>query len=949
MRSFIDEVVSSLYGRYGDDISSLNLVFPSRRARLFFSDALSRVTLRPVWQPRFVDINDLMQQISGIACGDRIKLVTALYKVYSRHHDESFDEFYFWGDMLLSDFDQIDKYLIDADVLFTNIGDLHALEDHLAYLTPEQIGIVSRFWQSFGAESNFSDEKARFMSIWRTLGTIYHEYRAALSVQGLAYEGMVHRIAAERIAADDLPDEFPAPESRYVIVGFNALSACEKRLFTWLRNSGRAEFWWDYDDYYVGNADHEAGLFLRSNIREYPAPLDTGPHGRFVQAKKVSVVSAPSDSLQCKYVHTFLEGLLRRGLKPDKETAIVLTDESLLLPVLYSIPDEIGAVNVTMGYPLRQTTAYSFVERLLELQRRKRRKKDGTLQFYHSDVVGILNHPYILEQDSVRSGELIADIQRSQRVYVEAGRIAVPGVTDRIFSAADGWTELADYLQRVLACIGGLPSAEDGPRRREFFSVIIDNLCQVGTSLRDSGLEVTVPVFSSLLRKILQGVRIPYEGEPLSGIQVMGILETRNLDFENVLILSANDDTFPGNLTAGASFIPHNLRLAYGLPTPMHHEGVYAYYFYRLLQRASVVHIAYCSRSDDKHTGEPSRYIYQLDYESPHDVVRTQVPLSVSLAPQHPLAVPKTGEVAERLYAFLDGGGRTFSPTSFYAYIECPLKFCFRSIERLRPEEEVAEEIDLPMFGTILHKAMELLYTPLLNIPEPGRQIRALIGSAAVADAVTRAVSGEYLRDPSLGSDEYGGNVLLVRDIVARYIGRCILPYDAAHPGFRIEGLEQSVTAPVSFCLGSETHTVTFAGTSDRLDRLTDGRVRVVDYKTGAPKTEFRDLDALFSADSRQRNAAALQTLLYSMMVSRTTGSDVQPALYYVRRMNDPDYSPLLVEGKREVFSFAPYRDPLQAYLQTTLASLFDFSEPFRQCDDRSVCEYCDFREICRR
>ena len=357
MRSFIDEVVSSLYGRYGDDISSLNLVFPSRRARLFFSDALSRVTLRPVWQPRFVGINNLMQQISGIVCGDRIKLVTELYKVYSRHHDESFDEFYFWGDMLLSDFDQIDKYLIDADVLFTNIGDLHALEDHLAYLTPEQIGIVSRFWQSFGAESNFSDEKARFMSIWRTLGTIYHEYRAALSVQGLAYEGMVHRIAAERIAADDLPDEFPAPESRYVIVGFNALSACEKRLFTWLRNSGRAEFWWDYDDYYVGNVDHEAGLFLRSNIREYPAPRDTGPHGRFVQAKEVSVVSAPSDSLQCKYVHTFLEGLLRRGLKPDKETAIVLTDESLLLPVLYSIPDEIGAVNVTMGYPLRQTTA----------------------------------------------------------------------------------------------------------------------------------------------------------------------------------------------------------------------------------------------------------------------------------------------------------------------------------------------------------------------------------------------------------------------------------------------------------------------------------------------------------------------------------------------------------------------------------------------------------------
>ena len=240
MRSFIDEVVSSLYGRYGDDISSLNLVFPSRRARLFFSDALSRVTLRPVWQPRFVGINDLMQQISGIVCGDRIKLVTELYKVYSRHHDESFDEFYFWGDMLLSDFDQIDKYLIDADMLFSNIGDLKALEGDHSYLTDDQIRVIRQFWQSFGSGSSCSDEQRHFLTIWESLADIYHRFRESLSAQGLAYEGMVYRAAAEKLLDDEavaLPGD---ADGRYVVVGFNALSACEKRLFNRLKKSGRA-------------------------------------------------------------------------------------------------------------------------------------------------------------------------------------------------------------------------------------------------------------------------------------------------------------------------------------------------------------------------------------------------------------------------------------------------------------------------------------------------------------------------------------------------------------------------------------------------------------------------------------------------------------------------------------------------------------------------------------
>lgn len=946
MRSFISEIASYLYDRYGDDVSSLKLVFPSKRARLFFSDALAQIARRPLWQPSFVTVDELMEQVAGVSRSDHIKLLTELYKVYSRHHDETFDAFYFWGDMLLADFDQIDKYLIDADMLFANIDDLHRMEDRFSYLTEEQLALIERFWAHFRQQTAFSQEQQQFIRIWDSLGPIYHEFRDRLAAQGLAYEGMVHRLAAERLRSSEAVDL--DTETRYVVIGFNALSACEKRLFTWLQNTGQTEFFWDYDRYYVENPDHEAGLFLRTNIQEYPAPEGVVGSDHFRAPKEVVAVSSPSDSLQCKYVHTFLQNLLDRGLTPNKETAIVLTDESLLLPVLYSLPEGIQAVNVTMGYPLRQTTAYSFVERLIELQARKRQKGEQT-RFYHSDVIGLLGHPYLLESHAEEAEEMIAAVRKGQMVYVSMDRFQPSGLIRQIFTPVDGWHSLAVYLREILSQVGTLPlETEDRARRREFFSVMIDRLIQVETSLTDSGVEMTEAVFSSLLRKIFQQERIPYQGEPLAGVQIMGILETRNLDFENVLLLSVNDDTFPGNRAITSSFIPHNLRLAYGLPTPLHHEGVYAYYFYRLLQRARMVHLVYCSRSDERRTGEPSRYIYQLRYEAPHEVELRNIPLSVNLAPTRPLSVPKTDRVWTVLSAFL-GGEKTLSPTSLHKYVECPLKFYFHSVAGLKVEEEITEEIDLPMFGTFLHKAMELLYKPLRGVKHPEEAIAALRGSKRVDEVVEQALQETCFREESVTASDYTGHVLLARDIVRRYINRFILPYDASRSGYTIEMLEQDVETLFSFETARGASSVRFWGMSDRIDRLQEGLLQVVDYKTGKPSKPFSDIEALFSPVRADRRPAAFQTLLYAMMISRRTGEDIQPALYYVREMNRPDYNPLLMTKDEPVWRYSAYREDFEKRLTVLLQELFDPERPFVQGEDETTCRYCDFREICRR
>ena len=698
MKGFISELAERLYDRYGDEVSSLRMVFSSRRARLFFSDALASVARRPLWQPRFESLGEIMERVAGMRLSDEIKLVTELYKVYSRYHDESFDAFYFWGGMLLADFDQIDKYLIDADMLFSNMGDLKALESDRSYLTAEQIEVIARFWRSFGLESEFSEEKERFMTIWRSMADVYHGFRDRLREQGLAYEGMIHREAAERLSGEEAVEWSDDPQARYVVAGFNALSECEKRLFRRMYGSGRVEFYWDYDDYYVGNPDYEAGLFLRENIRNFPSPSgERFSCDRFRRPKRIEIVSAPSDSMQCKYVHEFLSGLIERGIRPGKQTAIVLTDESLLLPVLYSIPEQIEQVNVTMGYPLRQTMAYSFVERLVELQSRRKPGRDGEPMYYHSDVTGLLLHPYVRACDPATAG-LAAEILRRQSIYVRRSMLVPGSVIDPLFAPAGSWQELSAYIRDSLSLvILHAASADNVRQRREFFSVIVDRICRLENSLAGSGLEVTTPVFASLLRKMLQDVRIPYEGEPLSGVQIMGILETRNLDFEHVLVLSVNDDTFPGNRAVSSSFIPYNLRYAYGLPTPQHHEGVYAYYFYRLLQRAETVHLAYCSRSDDKRTGEPSRYVYQLEYESPHRPLRRAIRLGVNLTKTEPVSASKTGRTARILEEYLDGGGRSLSPTAFYQYVECPLRFYFRHVAGLKPVEEIAEEMNMPV------------------------------------------------------------------------------------------------------------------------------------------------------------------------------------------------------------------------------------------------------------
>ena len=886
MKTFLHEVAEDLYARYGEGLSERAILFPSRRARLFFVDALTGIAGRPMWQPRWVTVDDLTTEISGLRTGDRVRLITELYKIYSEYHAEPFDKFYFWGDMLLTDFDTIDKYRIDAAMLFRNISEIKEIEADISYLTPAQLQIL-RFWSTLADETDLSEEKRRFLAIWKTLGPVYARFRERLSELGIAYNGMVQRAAADRIRGEG----YAFSEARqYVVAGFNALSECEKQLFRFLSTAAETDFYWDYDSYYKDRPEQEAGMFVRENVVQFPPRGDVS-HDNMERPKELTAVAAVSNAVQCKHAAAILRELAARG-PLDKRTAVVLTDENLLLPLLYALPPEIGKVNVTMGYPLRASLAYTFVERLVELQAHRRTKGAGCT-FYHADAVGILAHPYVADSEG-----------------------------------------------------------DDRRQRVEFLAVISEEISKLRNSLDECDIELTTEVYTSLLRRHLQTVRIPYEGEPLEGVQVMGILETRNLDFENVVLLSMNDDNFPGNHMAQASFVPYNLRAAYGLPTPEHHEGVYAYYFYRLVQRARRVWMLYCSHADDKSTGEPSRYIYQLDYESGFPVRKVEVGVDVNLAETDPIEVAKDEGIMQRLGRFTDPESKaTLSPTAFFRYVACPLRFYFHSVARLQADDEIAEEVDAPMFGTILHAAVQKLYARIVGEAHPGETLRAMIRTGEIAAAVEAAINENYLQDPAATTDDYTGNLLLVKDIVTRYLRGGVMPYDAAHDGFTVTGLEQEVAYGFDFTAAGRPLCMKFAGIADRIDALDDGTLRVVDYKTGAPHLEFAGVESLFRGEGKQRLSNILQTLLYAMMLYRTRGVDAEPALYYVRAMNRPDYLPTLDDRETGVRGgrYTLYAERFEELVRQTLAELYDPSVPFRQCEDADTCQFCDFNVICKR
>ena len=952
METFLKLVASDLYNRANGNLARTAVVFPNKRAALFFNEYLAKEAGKPIWSPAYITISELFRSRSTMEVADPIKLVCELYKVYRQttNSEETLDNFYFWGELLISDFDDADKNLARTQDLFSNLKELKSLMGDLSYMDKEQEEAIQQFFHNFSIERR-TVLKERFISLWDVLGDIYTHFKENLKQQGIAYEGMLYREVMETFQTDGLPYE------TYVFVGFNVLNKVERQLFKALKDADKALFYWDYDEFYLNKPHHEAGVFIKQNLKEFPSPLDASCFNRLDSPKEIHYVASPTENAQARYLPQWIRKNLTES---EKETAVVLCNESLLQPVLHSLPEDVKHVNITMGFPLSQTPVYNFVLALLELQINGFNPKNG--RFLFEQVIAVLKHPYTRQQ-TTEAEALEKSLTQDNRFYPLPSELKKDEFLSHLFTPVSGILPLTDYLLKALQQVAVIYRKDKEKEQdealnqlyRESLFKAYTTFGRIRTLIEEGKLNIQPHTYRKLVVRILSNLNIPFHGEPAIGLQVMGVLETRNLDFRHLILLSTNEGQLPKS-GGDSSFIPYNLRKAFGMTTIEHKIAVYAYYFYRLLQRAEKVTLMYNNSSDGLNRGEWSRFMLQFLIEWKHPIILQTLQAKQSPQGSTTITLPKTPEVMQKMwhrFSLAANKGALLSPSALNCYLDCTLRFYFKYVARLKAPDEVNADIDSATFGSIFHLAAENIYKDLTAHGKVINKetIEALLKHPLKLESyVDNAFKELFFHIPQEEKSEYNGTQLIHSEVIVRYL-RQLLKHDYAYAPFIFEASEKDVFEEVSIHTPNGDLTTRIGGVIDRMDSK-DGILRIVDYKTGGSADKSQSIDSLFMRD-KNRSGYIFQTFLYASIMSRLSQQRIAPALLYIHRAAADDYSPIIriKEDKEveEVLDFSIYEGKFREKLQELLEEIFHPDIPFTQTDVEDKCAYCDFKAMCRK
>lgn len=994
MKTFLKYVARDILEKYGNNLSDIAIVFPNKRAALFLNESLARLTDHPIWSPSYITISDLFRKHSTLKVGDPIKLVCDLHKTFvaCTGIDETLDHFYGWGQLLITDFDDIDKNMAEAEKLFANLSDIHELDD-ISYLTEEQKVLIRKFFSNFNDDHN-SELKKRFLQLWSHFLDIYQQFNQRLEEQGLAYEGALYR----KVVNDE---NIQFQHKKYLFVGFNMMQVVEQKLCDRLMKEGKAHFYWDYDDYYMQN-NHEAGHYIREYLKYYPNELnDMAPqdlheiYHNFDNSKDITYISASTENIQARYVNQWLKE--KKRYKFGKKVAIVLADEGLLQSVIHSLPtnEDIKSLpdysendqlsyNITLGYPLQQTPFYSLLQHLIKLQSIGHPKHSNNYRLHY--VLMALRHPYT-RYISQNYSKLLSALDEQKQFYPTRQFLSMDGDEGLSLLFKDlGETaseneynlRLIQYLLDILKTIGVNSKEQDDPLFQESLFRTYTLLNRLQELIQTGDLVVDSITLERLMQQLIQSTSIPFHGEPAEGIQIMGVLETRNLDFEHILVLSCNEGKMPKGVN-DASFIPYSLRKAYGLTTVDNKVAIYAYYFHSLLQRSCDITLCYNNATEDGQSGEMSRFMLQLLVESHHDINR-----STLVAGQSTIR-PTYDAIEKKQNAFIQLKNlKMLTPTFLNTYLRCEKQFYYKYVEGLiEPDEIDADEVNNKVFGNIFHRAAELFYQGLasnnalttdnkgkLKLTRPivitREQLeQALKDESLVYRLVDQAFREELFKVSAAGyRPKYNGLQLINKEVIARYI-RQLITIDMRQAPFTILGLELVVKTGIEVETSIGKLSLTIGGFIDRLDAVAANgnangnnlaeRIRVIDYKTGRISTTHpRALDEVFNPSMLNKHTDYyLQSMLYSIIVKHNKelnpGQEpVSPGLLFIQNAGAEDYDPTLKMGKELISSIDVYEEEFMKQLKVLIANIFDKDQPFRPTDDKHRCEYCPYAALCK-
>ena len=964
--SFLAEVADQLYEKHGHHMGELTMVFPNKRTGQVFKQCLAARVTKPIGSPQVLTLEALVEQLSHLSIAPMLTLVFELYQSFQalQPSKEPFERFYGWGAMLLQDFDMLDKYLIKAGLLFANLSEQKELELSYGHLTEAQKAAIRSFWNSF--DQGLSTHQHDFLQLWELLPKVYEQFSKRLLAQGLGYEGLCYRTVCDTLEQGRLA----LKHHSLALVGFNALHAAEEKLFAWLKAQVPTDFYWDVDAYYMEDERQEAGYYLRAHQhKSYFQQSFTKPFPERIQdsSKSIKFFVVASEVGQAQVIGTQLQALIKEQgaqFKPS-QTAIVLANEALLLPMLHALPASVQQVSATLGYPLRNTAIYQLLECLLALQVATSQAFCPPGYLPTQAVITILSHPHVRHCDEALTQQTISHLKESSPVYTkQVDLVASSSLYKTLFQSLCPEDDIIQYLLDSLTLLASYLQEKAAPvlsTEKEAGYQLNQQLSRLQQVLVQPPTKVALQDFIQLFRELVTPMQLSLNEESLEEIQVLHMWETRNLDFDNVFILGMNEGAFPASTTQG-SFIPYNLRKGHGLPTAdTFQASLDAYYFYRLLQRSQNIYITYSTHTLAGNQGEMSRYLWQLLYESDLSIERHFAAPAIHVHTVNPIIIEKDEQVLQALDKFVVKPGKEphrLTPSALNTYLDCSLRFYFQYIAKLREAPQLQEDTNAMLFGSLLHKVMEALYTPLMQ-QKPHQPIEQE-DIAALSPQVAQIVQATFAHTLHQGKQElaaFQGQHAIAQEVMTKLIQR-ILEVDKAYAPFELIGLEvgRNELLSMDFELDHD-RAIGLRGIIDRVDRK-KGVIRVLDYKTGIGEKQIEHIASLFDQHVSKRNKAAFQTLFYAWLFKQhqeTAPYKIAPGIINTTSIFEAGFDPrfLAKQAGSKAYTYiediTPYQDTFEARLRLVLEELLAPTIPFTQTEDVARCVPCPYRGICQR
>ena len=925
--TFLAKTAQYLIETYPNNLSDVCIVLPNKRAGLFLKQHLSKLIDKPIWLPNIIGTEELIEQLSDVEVIDNVTQLFELYEVYrnTTTDPEAFEEFSKWGQILLHDFNEIDRYLVPTSGFFKHINEARALE----------------VWNL--GEREITDFQSQYLKFWKQLGSLYIAFSKHLLDKELAYQGLAYRIVAEELKEN--PEQFIADKitwDKVIFIGFNALNKAEEVLIGELKKQQKSDVLFDADEYYMNDTMQESGLFLREmKKKDAFQPFNWITKKFKEEQKQINIYGIPQNIGQAKYITNILNDI--DATKNYTDTAVVLADENLLIPVLQSVPETIENINVTMGYPLKNTPTNNFFEiYFATLVNAERYGKKEALTYHYKDLLKLLQLPFSQIVLGREACTLIKD-QIIKHNWVFINKEKIDWINDKLsiklllsYSVENTLAQCLKYIETAKQHYIEAKSDEDKSTiELEYLFQYAKLFNQMITLTTQYPYLDTSKGFYSMYKQILSSFSIELYGEPLKGLQVLGMLETRNIDFKNVILLSTNEGILPAGKTFN-SFIPFDIKKddTYNLPTHIEKDAVYAYHFYRLIQNAENISILYNTETNEFGSGEQSRFVTQIEHELSgldNITIKKQLVTYPPLNKKHvEVEVQKTEAIVTKIKQRFANG---ISPSALIAYITCPLDFYYKYVIGVREADEVEETIDHSTFGSYVHDSLEILYKPFVGKNLTVEDLKLLLKKVP---QVVQGVFSKNFTDKELKSGKNLLTLNIAQNYITTFLKGEIKFIDKLDQPLFINSLEEELKSEIEV----DGAVIKLKGFADRIDSY-GNEVRIIDYKTGLVKTtelQLKHVDELLDA----KKSKAFQLLMYALMYSKSNNIDdteLTSGIISFRKLSS-GYMPFGINRSKVID--AVVLAGFENTLHDLIKEILDVNTSFKHAPVAKWCEFCD-------